>query len=204
MPDSGKVLIGLTGNIACGKSLVSSMLDELGAESIDADNVAHEIMAPGSDVLASIADRFGTSVLDDDGSLNRPILGRIVFSDPAALRDLERITHPPTVAEILRRAKRSSAPVVVIDAIKLFEAGLADHCDENWAVYCDSAVQIRRLIQRNGISEDEARRRIDAQPPQDEKRERADRVIDNSGSVDDTRRQVERAWAELIKSRAPG
>lgn len=203
MPDSTKILIGITGNIACGKSLVTSMLEELGAETVDADRVAHELMAPGSEVLAAIADRFGPGVLNDDGSLNRPALGKIVFSDPTALEDLERITHPPTVAEILRRAKQSDAPVFVIDAIKLFEAGLADHCDENWTVYCDPNVQIQRLIQRNGFSEDEARRRIDAQPPQDEKRARADRVIDNSGEVDETRRQVERAWASLSVAHAP-
>jgi dephospho-CoA kinase len=189
--------IGVTGNIACGKSLVTSILAELGAETIDADKVAHELMCPGSDILNGIAERFGAGVLNEDGSLNRPALGQIVFSDPSALRDLEEITHPPTVAEILRRADASARPVVVIDAIKLFEAGLADHCDENWAVYCDPEVQIRRLIARNGFSIEEARRRIDAQPPQEEKRALADRVIDNSGSVQETRRQVQRAWAAL-------
>jgi dephospho-CoA kinase len=197
MDDSGPRLLGITGNIACGKSLVSSILGELGAEVIDADQVAHEVMQPGSAVLKQISEHFGSDVLNEDGSLNRPALGQIVFGDPAALAKLERITHPPTVCEILRRARKSLAPVVVIDAIKLFEAGLARHCDQNWTVYCDPAVQKQRLMDRNGFTEEQAEQRINAQPPQDEKTRLADRVIDNSGDVDDTREQVVRAWASI-------
>lgn len=202
MPERRPYIVGVTGNIACGKSLVGSMLAELGAEVIDADLVAHEVMSPGGAVLEQIAARFGPDVLNDDGTLNRRALGEIVFSDPEALRDLDRITHPPTVAEVLRRARESTASVVVIDAIKLFETELADHCDETWTVYCAPEVQRQRLMERNGISQENARQRIEAQPPQEEKRERSDRVIDNSGTIDDTRRQVREAWKSLERPQA--
>lgn len=202
MPEQRPFLVGVTGNIACGKSLVGEILEELGAEVIDADRVAHEVMAPGGAVLEQIAERFGERVLNEDGTLNRQALGQIVFSDPEALRDLDRITHPPTVAEVLRRARHSTAPVVVIDAIKLFETELADHCDETWTVYCAPEIQRQRLQARNGLDEDDARQRIEAQPPQEEKRARADRVIDNSGTIDDTRRQVQKVWETLVRSPA--
>jgi dephospho-CoA kinase len=187
-------IIGITGNIACGKSTVSGILAELGAEVIDADRVAHEVMAPGSPVVEEVVRRFGREILADDGSIDRPALGRIVFSDPDALRDLERITHPPTVAEILCRARSTTAMVAVIDAVKLFEAGLARHCDENWTVYCDPKVQRERLMRRNGFDEQEANRRISAQPPQDEKVSVADRIINNSGNLSSTRQQTVAAW----------
>jgi dephospho-CoA kinase len=197
MPEARPVYIGVTGNIACGKSLVSSILAEHGADVIDADHVAHEIMVPGSDVLASIATRFGNDVINADGSLNRPALGQIVFGDPLALADLEQITHPPTVQEILRRAEASKARIVVIDAIKLFESGLAEHCDQTWTVYCDPDIQRQRLMERNQLTLAQAQQRIDAQPPQDEKIARSDVVIDNSGEVDTTRDQVVQALGQL-------
>jgi dephospho-CoA kinase len=200
MPERRPYLIGLTGNIACGKSFVASILEELGAEVIDADRVAHEMMSPGSELVTAIGERFGRQVINPDGSLNRPALGQIVFSDPRALDDLERLTHPPTVEEIRQRAEMSAASVVVIDAIKLFEAGLAGFCDENWTVYCEPSIQLERLVARSGFSEEEARQRIVAQPPQEEKRARADRVVDNSGKREETRRQVERAWRSIPKA----
>lgn len=194
MPEESPRLLGITGNIACGKSLVSSILSELGAEVIDADLVAHEMMQPGSTVLDQIAKRFGPDVLDPDGSLNRAVLGQIVFSDPDALSDLEKITHPPTVKAILERARASTAKVVVIDAIKLYESGLGDQCRKTWVIICDPDVQKERLMSRNGISDEEASRRIDAQPPQEDKARQADAIIDNSGEIDETRQQVLQAW----------
>ena len=197
MPESGPFLLGVTGNIACGKSLVTSMLADLGADVIDADHVAHDLMQPGSDVLRKIVAHFGAAILQPDGSLNRPALGSIVFGDPEALAQLERITHPPTVREILRRASASTASVVVIDAIKLFEAGLADHCHQTWTVSCNPAAQLDRLMERNRLTEQEARQRIESQPAQSEKIRKADVVIDNSGSTDETRAQVRTAWMSL-------
>ena len=157
-------------------------------------------MSPGSGITAEIAARFGNDALKPDGSIDRPALGKIVFSDPEALAELERITHPAVVETILVRVAKSTAGVLVIDAIKLFESGLANHCDEVWAVFCDPEIQRSRLMERNGIDDAEADRRIRAQPPQSEKRERAHRVIDNSGGVADTREQVLAAHQRLLRS----
>jgi dephospho-CoA kinase len=190
-------VIGITGNIACGKSLVTNILAERGAFALDADRVAHELMRSGTNVFERIVERFGPDVVGNDGELDRRRLGGIVFNDPDALRDLEAITHPTTVREILDRVDRSGARVAVIDAIKLFEAGLAEECDETWAMICVPKTQIERLMKRSGFSEAEARRRIDAQPPQSEKAERADHVIDNSGTPEQTRQRVDALWRAL-------
>jgi dephospho-CoA kinase len=197
-------VIGITGNIACGKSLVTDHLANLGAFTLDADRVAHELMRSGTATFTRIVERFGSTVVGEDGELDRRRLGRIVFNDPAALKDLDAITHPAVVHEILRRIESSGAEVAVIDAIKLYESGLGDECDETWAVICDPAVQIERLMQRNGIDETEARRRIDAQPRQRDKAERADRVIDNSGTRETTLRRVDQIWRALPRARASG
>ncbi|MCS7051219.1 MAG: dephospho-CoA kinase [Thermomicrobium sp.] len=191
-------VIGLTGNIACGKSLVLRELETLGAETIDADQVARRVTAPGSPVLAAIVAAFGSSILRPDGSLDRRALGAIVFRDPEALRQLEAITHPVIVAEIRRRIAESDRPVVVIDAIKLFESSLARECDEVWVVTCRPDQQLARLMHRDGLSEEEALARIRAQSPQEEKVARADRVIDNSGSIEATRQQVRTLWQRVL------
>ncbi|MCM8747839.1 dephospho-CoA kinase [Thermomicrobiaceae bacterium CFH 74404] len=190
-------VIGLTGNIACGKSLVLRALAELGAETIDADQVAREVMSRGSPVLEDVVLAFGPEVMNPDGSLDRRALARIVFSDPEQLARLESIVHPPVVELIRRRVAESRSPVVVIDAIKLFEAGLAGDCDEVWVVTCKPEQQLARLMARDRIGEDEALLRIRAQPPQEEKVRRADRVIDNSGAIEETIAQVRAAWEAL-------
>lgn len=184
------VVIGVTGNIACGKSLVMHALGRLGVQTIDADQVYRELAQPGSAVLADIVSRFGPGVMTWNGHLDRAALGAIVFSDPEALADLDRIVRPHVVSEILRRVDSSFAPVIAIDAIKLFESGLAERCDETWAVSCTPAQQLDRLMARNGFSREDAQRRIDAQAPAAEKLARADRIIDNSGQRDRTRREV--------------
>lgn len=194
-------VIGVTGNIACGKSLVLRVLAELGADTIDADRVAHEVMAPGTPVAEEIIAAFGPSVRAADGGVDRRALGGIVFSDPAALTRLDAITHPPTVSEIRRRIEHSPARVVVVDAIKLYEAGVADVCDEVWVVTCDREQQVGRLMARNGFSREEALRRIDSQPPQEEKVARADRVIDNRGTPEETAAQVRALWSTLPPNR---
>ncbi len=191
-------VIGLTGNIACGKSLVLRELAARGAETIDADEVARDVTGPGSPVLAAIVQEFGTEILRPDGSLDRRALGAIVFRDPEALRRLEAITHPVIVRTIRQRVAASRRPVVVIDAIKLFESSLASDCDEVWVVTCRPEQQLARLMARNGLTEEEALARIRAQPPQEEKVSRADRVIDNSGSIEETRRQVAALWQEVL------
>lgn len=194
MSSARPYVIGLTGNIACGKSLVLTTLRELGAETFDADLVAHEVMRHGTPAWHEIVARFGEGVVGDDGEINRRALGSIVFADPAALEALDQIVHPATIAAIRERVANLTGGVAVIDAIKLFEAGLNADCDEIWVVDCTREQQIERLTRRNNLSREAAIERIDAQPPQSEKRARADHVIDNSGAPDDTVAAVHTLW----------
>lgn len=186
--------LGVTGNIASGKSTVTGMLAELGATVIDSDLVYRELVGVGTPLLARLAERFGDAIVADDGSLDRGALGAIVFSDPRALADLDRITHPTVIAEVDRRVASIADGVVVLDAVKLIESGHADRCDAVWVVVTDPDEQVTRLMKRNSLSAEEARRRVAAQPPIEAKLARADLVIENSGSRDETRKQVERAW----------
>lgn len=192
-----KHVIGLTGNIATGKSAVVKMLQELGAETMDGDAMVHQLMGPDSPLGDAIRKRFGDEVIADDGSIIRPALGKIVFSDPEALADLEAIVHPPVVEAKRARIYEPGPDVLVLDAIKLFEAGLAAECDENWVVDCTREKQIERLMARNNLDLEEAIRRIDVQAPQAEKVARADVVIDNNGTLEETREQVLREWKRL-------
>jgi dephospho-CoA kinase len=192
-----KVVIGVTGNIACGKTLVLDTLRELGAETIDADRIAHGVMRAGTPTFRQIVERFGKGVVGEDGELNRRALGTIVFSDPAELRALEEIVHPPTDDTIKRQIRESTHQVVVVDAIKLYEVHLDEVCDETWVVTCTPEQQLERLMRRNGFPREEALKRINAQPPAEEKVARADRVIDNSGTQEETITQVRRAWEEI-------
>jgi dephospho-CoA kinase len=194
-------VIGLTGNIACGKSLVLNTLRGLGAETFDADTVAHEVMRQGTEAWRQIAARFGDGVIGPDGEIDRRKLGAIVFADPAALEALDQIVHPATVASIRARIRQSRAAVAVIDAIKLFEAGLDQDCDEIWVVDCTREQQIERLTRRNNLTREEALKRIEAQPPQAEKLARADQVIDNSQSAEQTVATVLAMWDELTRRR---
>jgi dephospho-CoA kinase len=195
--------IGLTGPIGCGKSTVAGWLAALGAIVVDADVVARDVLAPEEPEVEAVLDRFGRGLLRSDGSLDRAALARIVFADPAALRDLEAIVHPAVRPRILARiadVERSGAPAVVIEAIKLVEGGLADLCDEVWLVTCDAADQRARVLAR-GMTPDEADRRIGAQRELVARaRAVATRTVDTSGSPDETRARVERAWSDALGS----
>jgi dephospho-CoA kinase len=190
--------IGLTGNIACGKSTVGRMLVARGAEYVDADLLVHALMEPGTAENEQIATRFGPDVRDASGRIDRAALGAIVWRNPAALRDLEAILHPAVRAEIRRRLAESRAPAIVVDAIKLLESGLHEQLDAVWVVTCVPNEQLRRLTGPRGLTEEEARDRIAAQAPQTEKVRRAAVVIDNSGPLENTERQVEEAWKAAI------
>jgi dephospho-CoA kinase len=190
-------LIGLTGNIATGKSTVGGMLAKLGARVIDADAIAHEVTAKGQPAWFSIVAEFGEGILRPDGEIDRLRLGALVFADPAALRRLEAIVHPAVLERIAELLAQAAEPVVVLDAIKLIESGVADLCDAVWVVTCSPEQQLARLRRTRGMSEAEARQRMAAQPPQAEKIARADVVIDNNGSLAATRRQVAQAWARI-------
>ena len=194
--------IGLTGNIATGKSLVARMLSELGAEHIDADRLAHEVMAQGTPAWREIAAAFGREILQPDGELDRRRLGQMVFADPDALARLEQIVHPRVIARTEQWIAASEAPVVVVEAIKLIESGMVRQlCDTLWVVAAPRQVQLERLVTFRGLSRTEALLRIDAQPSQELKIAQADVVIDNGDTVEATRRQVERAWARLVLQR---
>jgi dephospho-CoA kinase len=168
---------------------------------IDADTVARDVVEPGEPALEAVIARFGPGVRREDGTLDRAALGRIVFADPAALRDLEAITHPavrPRILATIAEAEAAGARAVVIEAIKLVEGGLAEMCDEVWLVTCDPAVQRQRLVGR-GEPADDAERRIAAQAGlTDRLRPVATRVIDTSGTLGPTRAAVESALAAAI------
>ncbi|MBN1810922.1 MAG: dephospho-CoA kinase [Anaerolineae bacterium] len=191
-------LIGLTGNIGTGKSTVARMLADLGAEAIDADQVTREVMRAGAPVHAAIVEAFGPGVLAADGEIDRRRLGDIVFADPAALARLEAIVHPATLATIGRQVAASLAEVVVVEAIKLIEAGMADGCDSVWVTTCRPEQQIARIMGVRDLSRAEAEQRVQVQPPQEEKIARADVVIDTSGTLAQTWAQVREAWERLV------
>jgi dephospho-CoA kinase len=186
-------LIGLTGNIATGKSTVAAMLAELGATVIDADQVAHQVMRRGSAVYERIVEAFGPGVVGADGEIDRQYLGRTVFEAPQALRRLEEIVHPAVGVEIQRRIAAARTPLVVLEAIKLIEAGLHHMCQALWVTTCPSEQQIDRLMRDRALSFEGATLRVGAQPPQVQKISLADVVIDTSGDMAETRRQVEAA-----------
>lgn len=202
-PADRPVVIGLTGPIGCGKSTIAGWLAELGAVVVDADAVARAVTGPGAPTLPAIRARFGPTVFAPDGTLDRAALGRLVFGDPAALRDLEAIVHPavrPRILEALDRAAAGGAPAVVIEAIKLVEGGLAELCDEVWLVTCSPATQRARLTAR-GLSRAEIEQRRGAQRGLVGRlRGRATRVVDTSAEPADTRRLV----AELYRAALAG
>lgn len=190
-------VIGVTGNIACGKSTVMRCLGERGAQLVDADKVYHELIAPQLPLWSALRDRFGEGIVAADGTIDRRALGAIVFSDTTALADLDRITHPAVIEAIRERIDSETTPMLAVDAVKLIESGMAPLCDAVWLVTCTRDRQIARLMARNNLTEAEAIRRVDAQPPVDAKRNLVDTVIDNSGSIAETCRQVDYALSKL-------
>jgi dephospho-CoA kinase len=199
---SRAVRIGITGPIGCGKSTVAGWLAARGAVVVDADAVARAVTAPGEPAHDAILARFGDGVRGPDGALDRAALARLVFADPAALRDLEAIVHPavrPRILAEIAEADTAGAPAVVIEAIKLVEGGLAALCDEVWLVDCSPAAQRARLLAR-GVAEDDANRRIAAQ---EGLRERVASlpgvvIVDASGDRDATESAVSSAYAATL------
>ena len=195
----GKTVIGLTGNIATGKSVVRRMLEHLGAYGIDADALSHRAIAKGAPGYKPVVEAFGRWIVGPDQQINRVRLGRIVFSDPEALAILEGIVHPLVSQAVEVIVGRASQPVIVIEAIKLLETeSLARVCDSIWVSYAPVKVQMARLILNRKMSEAEARQRILSQPPQEKKIAAANVVIKNLGSFEETWRQVSRAWQALV------
>jgi dephospho-CoA kinase len=194
----GKTVIGLTGNIATGKSIVRRMLEHVGAFGIDADGLAHRAMSPGAPAFQPIVDTFGKFILAPDGQIDREKLGNVAFNDPEALKQLETITHPIVVQVIDLLIKRATQPVVVVEAIKLFESGLADQCDTTWVIDAPQDVQVKRLVEQRKMTEAAARTRIAAQPDQADKLARAKVIINNGGGYESTWDQVQKQWDAIV------
>jgi dephospho-CoA kinase len=194
----GKFVIGLTGNIATGKSVVRKMLEHLGAYGIDADALGHRAIAADAPGYQAVIDTFGKWILAADGQIDRAKLARVVFSDPEALAQLETIVHPlvrQAVDILIRRAPQN---VIVIEAIKLLEGPLRQACDTIWVTYAQKDIQVTRLTQKRGLGPAIAHQRINAQPPQLEKIKAANTVIHNEGTFADTWEQVTKAWKVLF------
>ncbi len=193
-----KYVIGLTGNIGTGKSVVRKMLEHLGAYGIDADALSHRAIARDAPSFDDIINTFGNFILNGDGQVDRQKLGRIVFSDPDALNKLESIIHPIVEQAVDLLVRRASQKVVVIEAIKLLESNLASVCDAIWVVYSPPEIQLSRLMNNRHMNEKEARQRISAQVPQESRLPQASVVIKNVSTYDDTWKQVTAAWQRHV------
>lgn len=194
--------LGLTGNIACGKSTVGQMLQAFGVyRYIDADAIVHELYLPGQPLVAQLAREFGPEILDASGGVDRKALGALVFGDPEKLRQLETLVHPAVQEAVIGQIRLiPDGQVGVLDAIKLVESGYASLCHGIWIVRCSPETQLRRLIEQRGMSEEEARARLAAQPATEPKLAQATEIIDNDGSLEDLRSQVTVAWGRFQAS----
>ena len=194
---AGKYVIGLTGNIATGKSVVRRMLEHLGAYGIDADALAHRAISKGAPGYRPVVDLFGKWILSPNGQIDRARLGRIVFAEPEAMRQLEAIIHPLVRQAVQILAQRAPQKVIVIEAIKLLESPLREMCDSIWVTDVPKETQLLRLVGKRKMSPEEALQRIEAQAPQAEKLAAADVVIYNQGSFEETWKQVVAAWQKI-------
>lgn len=189
-------ILGLTGNIACGKTTVGRMLLELGAERyIDADALVHSLYDAGQSTARQVAEAFGTTVVAANGSIDRGALGHVVFQDSAAMQRLERIVHPAVRQALFAQlATVSSTGVAIVDAVKLLEGGSSALCQSVWLILCSEERQLTRLMSQRSLSAEEARLRIRAQPPLAPKKAWVDEIISTDGSLQETHDQVVRAF----------
>lgn len=194
-------IIGLTGNIACGKTLVGQMLLSLGAERyIDTDALVHRLYEAHQPIARAVGEAFGPSVLAADGSVDRNRLGNIVFHNAEAMQRLERIVHPAVDAALLAELSLvSPTGVVVVDGVKLLEAQSGVLCQRKWLVVCPAEQQIARLIARNHLSLENAQARVRAQPDISRRLTLVDEVIDNGGTLEQTQLQVETAFEQFCR-----
>lgn len=192
-----RVIIGLTGNIATGKTAVMRLAEKQGAFIIDTDKVVHELMDHDPDIQAAIAVAFGSDVRLENGRIDRKKLAEIVFTDPTALNDLEAMVHPAVRQVVAERIQASEASFVVIEAIKLLEGELAKACHQVWVTRCSKQRQLQRLMICRGLDAETSTVRVKAQPPQEEKIAMADVVIDTNGLMTDTEAQFFAAWNRL-------
>ncbi len=197
------LVIGLTGNIATGKSTILNYLMEKCAFIIDADKLGHRVIEPGGPAYDAVVRTFGKEILKEDGTIDRKKLGKIVFTNPLDLGRLEKIVHPKIFDLGKQEIADNESTVIVLEAIKLLEAGLMSTlCDEIWVVTSSLTTQFRRLLETRKMDEVEAKRMIDLQPPQAAKVNQADRVIENDGSLTELHAQLDAIWEDL-KRRYP-
>ena len=195
------MIIGLTGGIASGKSTVSMVLKELGAEIINADEIAHELLKKGNKGWKRVVEEFSSEVLTENKEINRKKLGQIVFNNREKRKTLENLTHPLIIEEIENEInKNSNKQNIVIEAPLLYEVGLEEKMDEVWVVYVDKKTQINRLKQRDNLNEEEALKRINSQLSLEKKKEKADIVINNQGTKKDLKEKVRMIWENKIKN----
>ena len=192
-------IIGLTGNIATGKSIIRRMLENTGALGIDADEIAHRMLYPCAPAYQAVVETFGEKIISPKGEIVRSKLGEIVFSNPDKLRKLESLIHPWVTVAIKQRIQQSKTPIIVIEAIKLLESDLKDLCDTIWVSHVSERHQLRRLQQTRGLSLSQAKRRISAQPPSSEKLLQADVVINTNGSFKTTWESIQKALNDTIQ-----
>jgi len=183
-------LIGLTGNIASGKSAIRQYLENAGALTLDADLIAQDTYLPGQPAWQPILDRFGEELRGLDGQINRGRLGRIVFNDPQALKDLENIVHPFVWQRLDELLAQTATPIVVVEAIKLVNTPFAGLCDEIWVATASPQVRVQRLIEKRGLSELDAHTRVESQEPESEKTRQAHRLVSTDGTFHQVYRQV--------------
>lgn len=197
-------IVGLTGGIGCGKSTVGAMLAEFGAVVIDTDRVAREVVAPGSETLREIVQFFGDGVLQPDGSLDRKKLGALVFADEAKRKMLNQITHPAIKRAVQKKLAQieqgDPEAVVVIEAPLLIEASMTEMVDEVWLVTVDPETQVRRVMERDGLSRETAMQRIRSQLPSAVQAAYCDVVISTGQSLNEVRREIEKQWRRLKKA----
>lgn len=192
------LVIGLTGNIAAGKTTVSNYLRGKGAHVVDADTVAHRVMEPGEEAYYAIVEEFGDGIVDGDGRIDRKKLAEIVFQDADKLGRLEQIVHPAVYRAVYKEIEQSAPPIVILEAVKLLEAGSTSTlCDEIWVVVAEPAEQVRRAKVHRGMPEAETQRRMAMQSPQASKMNQADVVIRNDGSLPELYEQLDGLWDEL-------
>jgi dephospho-CoA kinase len=194
----GKIVIGLTGNIATGKSAVLRLAAGRGALIVDADKIVHDILNEDKVAQEAIAETFGERLRLENGRIDRAALGEIVFNNAEALAELEQIVHPRVGARIVALLQESAAEVVMIEAIKLLEGQLWRLCREIWVTTCSYECQLQRLEVCRGMERSAAEARIKAQRPAEEKIARADVVLDTNGLMQDTERQFAQAWSRLM------
>lgn len=202
MPVNNVYVVGITGGIGCGKSMAAAYLAELGAIHIDADGISRALTARDGAALEQIRRIFGDSVFSEDGSLNRRALGDLVFSDPAAKRALEGVIHPLVqriAMDKIEESGKNGARVAVLNVPLLFETGMDVLCDETWTLTAPADVQLARVMERDGLTREQAISRIESQMAMEDRNARASRVINSDRPIEKTRSELNQLYQQLIR-----